>query len=215
MIYPSGHTNSPEKTRSVLLLRDNLLTDAWEQIDFPSSDVMALCIKGSLGTLTIFNIYNDCNHDNMLELLSKYHKAHHKELLGNTEMQSKHHIVWVGDFNWHHPCWDSMDNASLFTKEALEKAELLIQAVVEIGLDLALPTGVPMHEHNVTKHWSRLDQVFIMEHTLEALTQCKAFLAEQGLNTDHFPIISDLNVDAELTPKKIISNFRDVEWKDF
>ena len=214
-IYPSGHTKNPEKTRSVILLRDNLLTDGWEQIDFPSSDVTALRIKGSWGKLTIFNIYNDCNHDDTLELLSKYHKAHHKELLGNTETQSKHHVVWVGDFNRHHPCWDSMDNASLFTKEALERAELLIQAVAEIGLDLALPAGVPTHEHNVTKRWSRLDQVFITEHTLEALTQCEAVPAEQGLNTDHFPIISDLNVDAELTPKKIISNFRDVEWKDF
>ena len=45
-----------------------------------------------------------------------------------------------------------MDNASLFTKEALERAELLIQAVAEIGLDLALPAGVPTHEHNITKH---------------------------------------------------------------
>ena len=60
-IYPSGHAKNPEKTRSVILLRDNLLTDGWEQIDFPSSDVTALRIKGSWGKLTIFNIYNDCN----------------------------------------------------------------------------------------------------------------------------------------------------------
>ena len=214
-IYPSGHKSNPEKTRSVILIRDNLLTDGWEQIDFPSGDVMAIRIKGSWGKLTIFNIYNDCNHDDTLDLLKRYHRERYRELLGNTEMQNKHHLVWIGDFNMHHPCWDTMGNNSLFTTEALEKAETLIQIVAEVGLELALPAGTPTHEHNVTKRWSRLDQVFVTEHTLEAMTQCEALPAEQGLNTDHFPIISNINVNVDLTPKREISNFRDVDWKKF
>lgn len=28
-------------------------------------------------------------------------------------------------------------------------------------------------------------------------------------------MISDFNLDLELTPKKVISNFRDVNWKEF
>jgi hypothetical protein len=35
------------------------------------------------------------------------------------------------------------------------------------------------------------------------------------LNTDHFPIISNFNLDIELTPKKLISNFRDIDWQEF
>ena len=201
-IYPSGHASNPEKTRSVILLRDNLLTDGWEQIDFPSGDVTAVRIKGKWGKLTIFNIYNDCNHDDTLEMLKKYHEEHHREIAGNAETQHEHHLVWVGDFNRHHPCWDAMENNSLFTKEATERAEVLIQILVELGLDLALPAGTPTHEHNVTKRWSRLDQVFVTEHTLETLTQCEAMPTEQGLNTDHFPIITDISVDVDLTPKK-------------
>jgi hypothetical protein len=130
-------------------------------------------------------------------------------------MQLKHHLVWIGDFNRHHPYWDSMDNSSLFMKEALEKAELLIQTITDIGLDSALPAGTPTHKHSVMKQWSRLDEVFATEHTLEALAQCKAFPMEQGLNMDHFPIISNFNLDIKLTPKKVISNFRDVDWKEF
>ena len=214
-IYPSKHTSNPDKTRSVILLRDNILTDGWEQIDFPSGDVTAICVKGSWGKLTLFNIYNDCKHDDTLELLKNYHRNKYKELLGTTEMQHRYHLMWVGDFNRHHPCWDSMDNNSLFTKEAMEKAEMLIQVVAEIGLDLSLQAGTPTHKHNVTKRWSRLDQVFATEHTLETLTQCEVLPAEQGLNTDHFPIISNLNINVELTPKKEISNFRDVDWKEF
>ena len=157
----------------MILLRDNLLTDGWEQIDFPSSDVTALRIKGSWGKLTIFNIYNDCNHDDTLELLSKYHKAHYKELLGNTETQSKHHVVWVGDFNRHHPHWDNPLDTRLFTRTAISNAEALISAVTEAGLDLALPPGIPTHLHNVTKCWTRLDQVFISEDTLELIITCE------------------------------------------
>ena len=214
-IYPSGHASNPDKTRSVILIRDNLLTDGWEQVEFPSGDVTAIRIKGTWGKLTLFNIYNDCNHDDTLELLRKYHKKHYRDLLGCTKTQGQHHLIWVGDFNRHRPCWDTMDNNSLFTKEALEKAEALIQVVADIGLELALPAGVPTHEHSVTKRWSRLDQVYVTEHTLEALTQCEAIPTEQGLNTDHFPIISNLDVDVEVTPKKVISNFRNVDWKEF
>ena len=214
-IYPSTHTTNPENTRSLLLIRDNLLTDGWEQIELPTGDVMAIRIKGAWGKLTIFNIYNDCTHDETVELLTNYHRKNIKELLGNTETQYKHHLIWVGDFNRHHPCWDTMSNNSLFMKEALEKAEILIQLVAEVGLDLALPAGTPTHEHNVKKRWSRLDQVFITEHTMETLTQCEALPTEQGLNTDHFPIITNLDIEVELTPKKEISNYRDVDWKEF
>ena len=214
-IYPTTHANNPEQTRSVMLIRDNLLTDGWEQIEFPSGDVTALRIKGSWGRLTLFNIYNDCKHNDTIEQLAKFHRRHCKELLGSAETQHKHHLVWVRDFNRHHPCWDTVDNSSLFTKEALENSEILIQAVAEVGLDIALPAGVPTHEHSVTKRWSRLDQVFATEHTLETITQCEAFPVEQGLNTDHFPIISNFDIDIELTPKKVISNFRDVDWKEF
>ena len=199
----------------MILIRDNLLTDRWEQIEFPSGDVTAIHVKGSWGKISIFNIYNDCKHDDTVELLAKHHKNHSKELLGNTEMQHKHHLAWIGDFNCHHPCWDSMDNSSLFTKEAIEKLELLIQTIAEVGLDITLPAGIPTHEHSVTKRWLRLDQVFVTEHTLETIMQCEALPTEQGLNTDHFPIISHFDINIELTPKKVISNFRDVDWEDF
>ena len=150
-IYPSTHANNPEKTRSVILIRDNLLMDGWEQIEFPSGDVTAVRIKGKWGKLTIFNIYNDCKHDDTIELLAKYHRRHCKELLGSAKTQHKHHLVWVGDFNCHRLCWDTMDNNSLFTKEAIERSETLIQVVAEIGLDIALLAGIPTHEHSVTK----------------------------------------------------------------
>ncbi|KAH9055898.1 hypothetical protein EDB87DRAFT_1566819, partial [Lactarius vividus] len=66
-IYPSTHDKHPDKTRSVMLVRGDILTENWEQLDFPSRDVMVICIKEQWGTLTIFNIYNNCTHDNTVE----------------------------------------------------------------------------------------------------------------------------------------------------
>src|SRR5712671_4582970 len=39
MVYPTTHTSDPDKTRSVLLIRTELSTDTWNQLDFPSGDV--------------------------------------------------------------------------------------------------------------------------------------------------------------------------------
>jgi hypothetical protein len=66
VIYPSMHDSEPTKSRSLLLVRDDLLMDGWEQIEFPSGDVTAQRIKGDWGKLTLFNIYNVCKRNDTL-----------------------------------------------------------------------------------------------------------------------------------------------------
>jgi hypothetical protein len=75
-IYPSTHEKQPMTTRSLMLIRDTILMDGWEQLDFPSRDITAIQIKGRWGTSMLFNIYNDCKHDNMIMLLTDYHRRH-------------------------------------------------------------------------------------------------------------------------------------------
>ena len=128
------------------------------------------------------------------------------------DVTNKHHILWVGDFNRHHPYWDTPENNGLFTRRALEQAETLIQALAELGLEMALTAGTPTHEHYVTKRWSRLDQVFTSEHTLEVIEQCEALPEEQGLNTDHFPIVTNLNLALAIAPRKEVRNYHEVEY---
>jgi hypothetical protein len=97
----------------------------------------------------------------------------------------------------------------------MDQAEILIQALADTGLELALPMGIPTHEHNITKRWSRLDHVFVTEHTLEAINQCDALPEEIGANTDHFPIITKLNLEVAIALTTAAQNFRDVDWKEF
>jgi hypothetical protein len=120
-IYLSMHEKHPEKTRSVTLIRGDILTESWEQLDFPSGDVTAICIKESWGTITIFNIYNDCEHDNTINALTNYHREHTRNILGSETTSQDHHLIWLGDFNRHHPYWDKPEDNRLFISKISKK----------------------------------------------------------------------------------------------
>lgn len=212
-IYPTNHNTNPAKSRSIILLRASLCTDNWTQIDFPSGDVTAVQLTGDWGKLSIFNIYNDCEHNNTIKAISKFHLEHANLL--ETATQGTAHIFWLGDFNRHHPHWDNVDDTRLFTKDAIKAAEILIEATAEAGLEMALPSGIPTHVHNVTKLWTRLDQVFITEHSLELINSCDTAASKRGINTDHLPILTTLNLAATLSEESITHNFRDVDWEEF
>jgi hypothetical protein len=83
-------------------------------------------------------------------LLTDYHHRHSEALEHATAGEA--HTIWIRDFNRHHPLWVSPTDTRLFTNEATKAAEKLIEAVMDAGLVLALPNGIPTHEHNVTKH---------------------------------------------------------------
>ena len=214
-LYPSTHEKQPEKTRSITLIRGDLLTENWEQLDFPSGDVTALRIKEKWGTLTLFNIYNDCEHDDTLEALTSYHRQHLHDILGSETTHQDHHLLWLGDFNRHHPYWDRPEDNRLFTKKAQDAAEVLLKTVADLEMDIALAKGVPTHQHNVTKKWTRLDQVFITEHSMDAITICDTLPEERGINTDHIPIVTVIDVELTKAPTQTARNFRDVDWKIF
>jgi hypothetical protein len=212
-VYPSTHAASPEKTRAITLISTTLNMDSWEQIEFPSGDVTAIQIKGRSGKLIIYNIYNDCKSNATIRLLttrrSSTSNAH------NQPETNRLHTIWLGDFNRHHPYWDDPNDERLFTNEALEEAEVLIEAVADAGLELILPSGIPTHVHNVTKKWTRLDQVFLSDHSLDLLIACDTRPDLRGIKTDHLPIITELNLGTSGTKNAAIRNFREVDWGNF
>jgi exonuclease III len=135
-IYPTTHSENPSKTRSIILIRASICTDNWLQIDFPSSDITVIQLTGAWGKLTIFNIYNDCDHDKTIAVLSKFRREH-TDLIETARVGTAH-VIWLGDFNRHHPHWDNHDDTRLFTREAYKAAEALIDATIEAGLEMAL-----------------------------------------------------------------------------
>ena len=212
-IYPTLHRKSNAATRAVTLIRESIKSDTWKQIDFPSCDVVVIQISGEWGKLTIANIYNDCHNDETVRLLKDFHNRNQAEI--TQTISGTAHTLWVGDFNRHHPYWDDPSDGRLFTNEATDAAKRLIEAVADIGLELALPSGIPTHRHSVTKLWSRLDQVFISDCSINALISCETQPDHWGVNTDHLPILTVLNLKAEHVVEQEIPNFRDVDWEEF
>ena len=129
--------------------------------------------------------------------------------------ENTHHVIWVGDFNRHHPAWDSPEDTRLFTRNVLDVAKVLIRLTAELRLDTALPAGMPTHMHNITKKWTRLDQVYVSENTLDTLISCKTRCHDRGLNTDHILIVTKLDVAMCRTPETVSKNFRNVDWEKF
>ena len=177
------------------------------------SDVTVIQFNSAWGKLTIFNIYNDGESNNTINLLTKYHSDNRRNL--EQSQDSSTHNIWLGDFNRHHPYWDDPGNLRLFTDNTLAAAETLIEAVAEAGLDLALPSGIPTHCHNVTKLWSRLDHVFISENSIGTVTACDALSEHRGINTDHLPILMELSLGLVTSEIKPIPNFKEVDWEEF
>jgi len=56
----------------------------------------------SLGACTIVNIYNDCKHNQTLEEIERFLVANISKL----RPEEHEHMIWLGDFNQHHPLWD-------------------------------------------------------------------------------------------------------------
>ncbi|KAG1817233.1 uncharacterized protein BJ212DRAFT_1270724 [Suillus subaureus] len=60
-IYPTTHFSSPKTTsHAVTLISKSLNTNSWQQIPFPSPDVVVTQFLGPFGQCTVFNIYNNC-----------------------------------------------------------------------------------------------------------------------------------------------------------
>ena len=70
---------------SIILTCSNILTDSWVQIDFPLGDITAIQLKGEWGKLSIFNIYNDCMHNNTIHVLTSFHRTHENLITGTNE----------------------------------------------------------------------------------------------------------------------------------
>jgi hypothetical protein len=75
-IYPTNHSSNPSKTRSLFLVRSNILTEKWKQVDFPSGDITAIQLSGAWGELMIFNIYNDCENNDTIHKLEDLNCRH-------------------------------------------------------------------------------------------------------------------------------------------
>src|SRR5258705_1249294 len=130
VVYPSTHMSPNNRTRSAILINSALSTNTWQQIPFDSPDVTIIQLTGAFSQLTLFNIYNDGEHDNTLHKPANFHRQNHARLTPTTNS----HIIWLGDFNRHHPYWDKLTDHRLFTTASIEESCAYLLSRVRVTL---------------------------------------------------------------------------------
>ena len=143
-VFPANRIGNEDKVRSVIWVNKKLDTKNWIELAIPdTNDITAIQLKGPYGTLSIFNIYNDCTHSENEEILQGYIQNNSNRLLAT----ENHHMIWAGDFNRHHPLWDRDEDTHLFTNQANERAEELVGLLANYDMAMALPKGIPTLQH--------------------------------------------------------------------
>ena len=114
---------------------------------------MAVRFKGDNGFLSVFNIYNEITNNDTLKSLDNFYDLN-KRLIRPMNMDC---VVWLGDFNRHHPIWEDNKNEHLF--EPNDYIALLINLLYKHDMLLALPKGKPTLQM-LAGNWTRPDNVW-------------------------------------------------------
>ena len=94
-LYPKNHIKNPKETRSIMLINQQLSSDAWTPISIDSPDVTAVQLQGDFGTIHIINIYNNCKHNDSLTTVKNYLQEPRARECNQLPLS----FIWLGDFN--------------------------------------------------------------------------------------------------------------------
>jgi len=212
LVSPTSRATLNTPLRSVIWMSSRMKTSTWKTVSIPgTNDITAVQVTGVYGRITIFNIYNDCTHNNTLTTLTDYMTTNRAAIYNN----DNNFVLWCGDFNRHHPSWDNDDDKRLFTPAAIRNADILINHLADWNMTMALPKGIPTLKHMVTRRYSRPDNVFCTDNLLDYITKCDVAPELRPTNTDHFPIATTLQLPSTHITPKHSHNFKMTEWKDF
>ncbi|CAK5265676.1 unnamed protein product [Mycena citricolor] len=210
-IYPTPHATSTGATRSVILVANTIPSSIWSQISLPSHDVTGIELRLPDGILRIINIYNDCNHNNSLDVLDAFLSDPRQRNRNGHPIQ----YIWAGDFNRHHPLWDKDRNQHLFTARNGMLTNKLLTMLGRYRMFMALPKDLPTLRAHRTKNHTRVDNVFCSDALVQAFIRCTTNPGQRPINTDHFPVQFAIQAEigyAEFVPRP---NWHAVDWEEF
>src|SRR5271156_4296409 len=180
-VYPTTHPGEGEWQRALTLIHKQLSTNSWTQIQVNSKDVVAVKIANEAQDITIYNIYNDCNHSVTIQTLADHlqDRQHQNNLL-------------LGDFNRHHPMWDEERNGHLFTAANLNAAEELIELIADSHLEMVLPKDTPTLL-NSAGNLTRPDNIFVTWNVAHWIIKCDTSPEDRPPKANHFLIHITIN----------------------
>ena len=210
VLYPKIYFEDNSKPlRSLILINTKIPTNLYEQIQFKTADVTGIMIRIGERELILINIYNDCNNNDSIDAVREFlsNKFPDEFVPNNT------HIIVCGDFNRHHPWWESEENGHLTSAEHM--IQPLLDLTTRFDMRMALPPYLPTLQAFSTGNWTRPDNVWCTSHSTELFIRCSTDPGARGPNTDHIPIQSILDIDLPRNAPKPNRNFRATDWKKF
>ena len=206
-VTPRNRNQVDTQVRSVIWVNKQLETKNWKIVDVQdTNDITAIQLSGDYGKVTVFNIYNDCTHSRNKTILQNYLTSHRNSVVNGADT----HMIWAGDFNRHHPLWDDDKDTHFFTNQALRNAEGIINLLAEYSMEMALPKGAPTLQHMRirTKKYSQPDNVFCTATLRPYVTKCEVKAQYRPTSTDHFPIVTHIDLPQARIPPDPSYNFK-------
>ena len=102
----------------------------------------------------------------------------------------------------------------LFTADATQKAKQLIELLSNYDMEMVLPKGVPTLQHMRSKCYSRPNNVFCSSQLTHAVICCDVDVRAQPTKTDHFLVITILELPQNRIKPKPTYDFRMADWVD-
>jgi len=123
------------------------------------------------------------------------------------------HVIWLGDFNSHHPLWYKARNSHLFTRASLDRAQTIIEVVANYDLQMILPKDVSALQAMAMGNLTRMDNVFASSSLTNAVMECRAVPEEWLDRTDHFPIVMEIETGLDTVITPVQHNFKATNWQ--
>ena len=125
-------------------------------------------------------------------------------------------MIWMGDINCHHALWEEDRNSHLCDSAVAQtNANEWIELMAEYGLIQALPKDKPTLQSTSSGNWTRPDNVFCTDHTINFFIKCDTAPKLRAPKTDHVPILSTLDLEIPQAPTSANHNYREVDWEKF
>lgn len=118
-------------------------------------------------------------------------------------------VIWLGDFNWHHPMWEDDSNKQLF--EPTEFITPLIDLLYKNKMLLVLPKGLPTFQ-TPAGNWTRPDNMWRCNTPDDPVTWCDVVPAICQPMADHLPIIVKLVLPLPKAPEAQSLDVRQADW---
>jgi len=118
-------------------------------------------------------------------------------------------VLWLGDFNCHHPMWEDDSNEHLFEPE--DFISPLIELLYKNDMLLTLPKGIPTFQAS-SGNWTRPDNVWRSCDLDNLIVLCDTASAIRPPLADHMPIVTILDLPLPRSSAPQALDFRTADW---